>query len=283
MVNILLTLNKTYVNIMRVLLCSLGQSNPDEDFDVYVAHSSLDADDIAALRTFAKKTGKINIIDVPVKKDRFSAFPSNERWPKEACYRIFAATLLPESVDRVLYLDPDIVINGNIRDLYDLNLDGYCFAACSHMFLPMQIFNRIRLNMTSKALYINSGVILFNLDFMRRDFDENKVYDFVKRNRSRLFLFDQDILNAMYCKKTLYIDPLRFNLDERYFKLTNSVITCAKKVSFDEIRKNAIVIHFCGKNKPWNPDYTGAFGKAFYDGFAEKADSIIKEIENNAR
>ena len=270
MINILVTLNQFYIEPLRVMLCSLCESNPENKFRVFVVHSSLKEKDFIRIRS-AVSGDRCEIVDTYVPYERFPDLPSSKRWPKEACYRIFAAHILPEDLDRVLYLDPDTVVINNLGKFYTIDFENNLFAACTHMFEPMQIICRARLNMAQKSVYINSGVMLINLEKFRKEQKTEQIYDYVKNNRKRIYLFDQDILNGLYHGKTLAVNPLLYNLDERYFKLHNmNPYSKTNRIDYNWVRENTVIIHFSSKKKPWHPGYKGEFGNLFYKKFAEK-------------
>ena len=86
--------------------------------------------------------------------------------------------------------------------------------------------------------------------------------------RILLILPDQDILTALYGDKVKLADTMRFNLSDRILAFYNADRS-HDKVDVDWVRRNSVVIHYCGKNKPWNPDYTGSLG-VFYRELMEK-------------
>jgi len=269
MINVFVTLNHGYLEPLRVMLYSLCESNPGLNFRVYVAHSSLHPDDFERINS-AVQPERCEIVNVSVPDNKFKDFPYSERWPKEACYRIFAASILPADLDRVLYLDPDLVVINNVEELYNLEFEGNLFAATSHMLEIMQVYSRFRLKMAKNSVYINSGVMLMNLELLRNEQNTEKVFEYVRKNKRKLLLFDQDILNALYCERTLAVNPLVYNLDEKYFKL-NNIFNVPKDSRLDHewVKNNTVIVHFCGKNKPWKEDYKGEFGKLFYQRYAE--------------
>ena len=105
-------------------------------------------------------------------------------------YRLFAARYLPTEIDRVLYLDPDIVVNGNLQELYDTPLNGYLFAAATHVREIMRKINVLRLGMHEDGTYINSGVLLMNLKLLREEQDYQKVFKYIKKyNKGQACLY----------------------------------------------------------------------------------------------
>ena len=182
MINILVTLDHGYLEPLRVMLRTLCESNPTSHFRIFVAHTSLTDSDFARINT-AVPVERCRIENVFVPPDKFPGLPYSKRWPKEACYRIFAAHILPADLDRVLYLDPDLVIINNIEQLYNLEMQGMYFAACTHMFEPMQKVSRARLNMPKQSVYINSGMMLMDLERLRQEQRIGQVLDYYRDNK----------------------------------------------------------------------------------------------------
>lgn len=271
-INILVTLNSGYLGPLCVMLRSLCLSNPTAQFRIFVAHTSLTESDFAKIEaSVSTDTCRVESIHVP--QDRFPGLPYSKRWPQEACYRIFAAHILPADLDRVLYLDPDMVIINNIEQLYNTDMQGMSYVACTHLFWLMQTVSRVRLKMPPKSVYINSGMMLMDLEKLRAEQQIERVLEYYRNNKNRIYLFDQDILNGLYAQQTLAINPLLYNLDERYFKLHNiNPKNKANKIDCKWITDNTVIIHFCGKSKPWNAGYKGCFGRLFYDKYAVKAE-----------
>lgn len=144
-INILVTLDENYITYLNVMLYSLLHSNPDCYFKVYLLHSSIP--DAALTETRRILAGAGELLPVLAKDIGLDDAPTTSRYPKEIYYRIFVAKYLPEDVDKVLYLDPDIIVNGSIKELYELNMDEYYFAACSHIRRMLHVYNELRLGM----------------------------------------------------------------------------------------------------------------------------------------
>lgn len=259
--NILVTLNSNYLDVLVVMLKSLAASNKYRKFDVYVMNDSLTVKEFDYLKEKVFKN--INIIDLKVKDKILDEAPVTKRYPKEMYFRILAAHYLPKKVDRILYLDPDLVVINKIDKLYNTKLDNYYFAAASHIWGILQTFNRIRLRMNSDNIYINSGVMLMNIKLLRCVQDKNEVYNFIKKNRNKLMLPDQDVISGLYANKILPLDPYVYNMTE---KLLNQAYFMPH-INKRWISENSVIIHYCGKNKPWKNNYKGILNEfyKFYD------------------
>lgn len=265
--NILVCPNSGYIPPLKVMLRSLTFSNPDDSFDVYILHSSLADSDIRSVEE-SLKNRKARVIPVKLPENFGEDFPVLRHLTKEAYYRIFAPFYLPEHLNRILYLDPDITIIGKIGELYNMDLQENCFVGASHGIPVSQFVNRLRLKMCRGSKYINSGVLLMNLEQLRKEHSAGEILRYIDKNGDKLYFADQDVINGMYSKKTVYFSPLKYNLDEHFFKLYNSTRPISKRVDFSWVRKHTSIIHYCGKNKPWNEDYEGEFG-IFYESFTD--------------
>lgn len=260
--NILVTLNSNYLEVLVVMLKSLSYNNKKTKFDVYVMNNSLTTSDIEYLKNNTFKN--INIIDLKVGDEELDKAPVTKRYPKEMYYRILAASYLPKKVDKILYLDPDLVVINNIEKLYQTNLDNYYFAAASHIWGMLQTINRIRLRMRNDDIYINSGVMLMNIKLLRKEQRIDDVYNFIRKNKNNLMLPDQDVISGLYANKILPLDPYVYNMTEKLLKQAYFMPHISKRW----IEDNSVIIHYCGKNKPWLKNYKGILN-SFYDSYKD--------------
>jgi lipopolysaccharide biosynthesis glycosyltransferase len=79
----------------------------------------------------------------------------------------------------------------------------------------------------------------------------------VQKNRARLILPDQDIINALYAKQIKNLDEKFYNYDARYFSYYK--LTSNGYWHMEHVIRNTVILHFCGKKKPWKKDYSGKF------------------------
>lgn len=253
-INILVTLDRNYLPYLNVMLSSLIRFNPNCAFDVYLLHKDIPQSALPPTEKTLEKHGRLLPIEVG-NLDLQNA-PTTSRYPQEIYYRIFAARYLPKTLKRVLYLDPDIVVNGSILNLYHTPLTDYYFAAASHTGAFLQKINSLRLDTDDNTPYINSGVMLMNLELLRKEQKTEEVFSFIKKHKNSLFLPDQDIISALYGSKIYTLDAFRYNMTERLYRLHAPF---EKGLNMEWVRKNAVIIHYCGRNKPWKANYSGKF------------------------
>ena len=114
--------------------------------------------------------------------------------------------------------------------------------------------------------YINSGVLLMNLELLRREQDCGEVVKFIEKHKALLMLPDQDIISSLYGSRIYALDPFRYNMTERLFIMHSAF---EKGLDLDWVRSHSVVIHYCGRNKPWKENYFGSLN-VFYDEAVEK-------------
>lgn len=254
--NILVTIDKNYLPPLKVMLVSMGESNREVDsLDVYVAHSNLSDYDFAPLLEATKEFENMHIHSLKVPDTFFADTPVIERLPKESFYRLIAFAILPEEVERCIYLDPDTYILRSLQPLYDMDM-GDCFiGAGSHTYSYIEKLNHVRLKMGKGTKYINSGIMLMDLKKMRECTSTEIVMDYLEKNIQKLYLGDQDAMNGLFWEYTTDIDIKLYNMDEKTLK--------RYKIHADWAEENTVIVHYNGKYKPWLEGYKGELDR-FY-------------------
>ncbi len=270
--NILVTINMQYINQLNILLNSIQKSNKNEKFDIYVLHRDLNQKQIEEIgKNLDVK--KFNINSIKINEKEIDNLPVYEqRYPVEIYFRIFAAKYLPNNIDRILYLDADTLVINKLNELYYMDFEGNYFIATTHIRKVIHKFNEIRLGIEKDEPYINTGVLLMNLEELRKIKIEEEVINFMQKNKKKLLLPDQDIISTIYGNKIKIVDDLKYNLGDRnlnYYNLNNP----KEKIGMKWICKNTVILHYFGRNKPWNNGYIGKLGR-FYD-------KLLRELEIN--
>lgn len=260
--HILVTLDRNYLKVLSVMLYSLSQSDPESVYTVYVVNNTLTEEDFASLSALLPRT---ELVNVQVPEDLLQNAPVSDRYPTEMYYRLFAARYLPQQLERILYLDPDLVVLHSLRSLYQIDFDGKLFAAASHIeSRTFRELNRRRLHLSEHAKYLNSGVMMMNLALLRKESPQT-IIDYIQSHKATLLLPDQDVLNALYADRTVPLDPLVYNLGEKYLRLKNLHLPPAEKLTLDWVRSNTAIVHYYGRNKPWKEHYRGSLGIFYHE------------------
>ena len=260
--NIFVTLDRNYLNPLKVMLGSLYLNNPGEDFAVYLAADGVEARDLDGLDRLLIG-GNVRYHFLEVDAQMFADAPVVRYYSKAMYYRLLAAWLLPESVDRVLYLDPDILVIGKVRELYHMDMGNSLYAAAMHRGLIgiSASISKVRLPDHDSDSYFNSGVLLMDLEKLRKDTDRRAIFEYVEKYQHILILPDQDVLNGLFGARIHPIDERIWNYDARKFETYR--LASQGKADMDWVMNNTVFLHFCGKKKPWNAGYAGRFAALY--------------------
>ncbi len=254
--NLLVTLDANYILPLKVMLKSLFINNPDQNFRVFLMHSSLEVSHIMDIDQFVQNNGH-SLSAIKIESDAFSDAPLLKHYTKEMYYRLLAFRYLPTNLDRIVYLDPDILVINPITSLYELDLSDWLYAAAYHDILFTNEINKLRFHEYDLKAYFNSGVLVMNLDLLRETVDENEIYGFVRKHKNTLILPDQDILNSLYSNQIKKLDEFIYNYDVRFYKYRRLVSN--REIDMDFVINHTAILHFCGKKKPWHDNYSGQF------------------------
>ena len=170
---------------------------------------------------------------------------------KATWYPMLMPGLLP-GLDRVLYLDADLIVLEPLGALHGTDLDGHHLAAVTNVFDDYHRDRWRELGLPGPASYFNSGVIVFNLGLMRRDGSTDAVRDFARAHPDRIPWTDQDALNIVLGATRAPLHP-RWNVMNSVLDFPWSAeVFGAGEV--EEARARPAVRHFegPGHNKPWH-------------------------------
>ena len=259
-IRLLVSLDERYLPQLKVLLTSAALNCPETRLDLYLLHSGIPDSAWEPFYRWSERHGG-RFTPIRVGDDLFQAAPVSRQYPREMYYRLLAGELLPGTVGRVLYLDPDILVINPLRPLWELDLAGRMFAAAAHTGKTelANSVNQVRLGTNHN--YYNSGVLLIDLDAARRWIDPAALFAFTKKHARELLFPDQDLLNMLYGERVLALDDAVWNYDARNFN--NYYLRSGGDCDMDWVLTHTAVLHFCGKAKPWKPGYRRRFGPLY--------------------
>lgn len=168
---------------------------------------------------------------------------------KAAYYRLYLAELLPQELDRVLYLDGDLIVRHSLLPLWNINLENKALAAVSDASSGLiEFYNRLKY--PSELGYFNSGVLLVNLKYWREHQVLRAFESYMERCADSIKYWDQDVLNVMFCEQKVLM-PIKYNL-QRGFLLKNRNFDYRKvEKELTETLANPCIVHYTNSYKPW--------------------------------
>lgn len=244
--NIFFVIDENYVKQMLVTLNSIFKNNNGRDFLIYVVHSDLSEESQHDIAQFIKKhNSNVVLFKIP------SSFIDTDvmlgsRWSSVVYYKLYAIFKLP--LDKVLYLDSDIIVDGDISKLFDIDMEGKYIFGVEDVGMDQVLWDETihfkRIGLPEEAKYINAGVMLLNLKEIKRNETLDNIMEIYQEKSSRLLFNEQDLINMVWWDKigTLNSKYNRIATDFRY----------RRKIRFC---RDDIIYHYT-VNKPWIDIYT---------------------------
>ncbi len=245
--NVATALNKKYLRYTAVMLKSLCENNPGS-VRIFLLNHELSAEDVQRIQKVLAAYDA-QVVDFKVDRSAFySGIPYNEQWSIETYYRLLLLDLLPKDVERLLYLDGDIIVNRSLKELYELDFKGKDLYAGtdSGWSQVWEKYSAVQKELLAGVLkeghrYFNAGVMLLNIGQMREQYSFRTYCDVMESWNYQMFALDQDILNYVHAHKTGYFDERIYNLSAR--------TAHNQGLSYEDM-KQAAIIHYTGY-KPW--------------------------------
>jgi lipopolysaccharide biosynthesis glycosyltransferase len=233
-----------YVAHAAVVLASLVHNAPDAQFRFILLHTGTDA----LTRVWIENLSPLSRFDwIEVRDEDIPPFPNKEWISRATLFRLGLENLAPQDCERVLYLDSDLVIKGDVRPLWKTNLKGRSIAAATDVDVDDRAFGNKWILKPGQG-YFNAGVLLIDLAKVREKRSFSKALDFVAKHYSDLPYSDQDALNWAFWEDWL---PLEFKWNVQRL----SVIRARSKgwKARGRLLREALIVHFTGSAKPWVP------------------------------
>jgi lipopolysaccharide biosynthesis glycosyltransferase len=193
--------------------------------------------------------GKVSFHEIS--SERVADLPTLDYITASTWFRIYLPELLSD-LDRVLYLDVDTVVLDSLDPLWETDLRGHLLAAVTNVPELDQVDHSARLGLSGPGAYFNAGVLLLNLEMMRREDSTAALREYTLSHLADLTLSDQDGLNVVLGGRRLPLHP-RWNCMNAvlYFPWSREVFGVEE---VEEARRNPAIRHFEGPadNKPWH-------------------------------
>ncbi len=246
--NIATALNRKYIKYTVVMLVSACENNA-EHIDAYLFNSELEKKDIVEIQG-SLEGYDISIHSVYVDRNRLSdRLPRNSQWSIEMYYRLMMTELLPQDTDRILYLDVDLVVDGPLVDFYYQDFNGAELIVLDDKGgknVPESYGDKHR-EMFREAYenghrYFNSGVMLVNLNLLRKKYGFQTYLDAIEAWNYEMEAPDQDILNWVHWKNVKFDDFRKYDYFARVAHNDN--------VTYEQAKRDIAILHYAGA-KPW--------------------------------
>lgn len=247
--NVAVTVNDTYVYPLSIMLQTLFRRHRNIQIHVWLLYGSMSTQNREFLRAICERNHN-RWTEIRVGEDTFADAPSRLYFSREMYFRLLLPFLLPETEERVLYLDPDLLVCDSLSEFYHTNLEGYCMAGCRDRLQDKDNPEyRKLLGLKEETRYINSGVLLLHLKELRRCLKPDQIYRIIEERGEELLFPDQDLINLLFEGRMKCMDD-RYNINPNHL-FAVEVFRYGLGIS------RPAILHYMGPIKPWRRGYSG--------------------------
>jgi lipopolysaccharide biosynthesis glycosyltransferase len=248
-VHLLLCTNSLYLQHVGVCLTSLLVNNSDLFFNIVIVGRATEALDEEKLRRslagFENQSLSFKKFIPPA--DRMLPLNPQAHYTLDNWTRLWVGDFFADDIDRVLYLDGDIVVVGDLAPLWCTDLGGALLGAVD---IPGSLHGVTTLAMRAEDGYFNSGVLLIDLKQWRETQALDTILRYVDAYPERMrYTLDQDALNACFHDRRKRLDH-KWNVTWSFFQEAIELPLTLQEIQ--HVRQNARVIHFNSNLKPWS-------------------------------
>ena len=246
-VNLLMCTNNLFLQHAAVCLASVLANNPELFFNIVIVAQEAEELDEAKLRRSLTRfpNHALTFQKIRIPTDLLLPLNPLSHYTIDTYTRLWLGAFFPPTVNRVLYLDADIVVVDSIAPLWHTDLAGALMGAVD---IPGASQGVVRLAMRAEDGYFNAGMLVIDLDQWRVTRAEETVLDYIRTYPERV-MYDQDALNACFFDRTKRLD-YKWNVIRPFYR--EPLVLPLPRPEIEAIRRDACVIHFNGGLKPWS-------------------------------
>lgn len=259
-VNIVYAADDNFAEMMGVSLLSLfAESGDVKKFNIFILERNISDENKSRIQEICDTYQR----DLPLwirAKDichELNMKVTADRGSLNQYARLFVSSVLPDDLDRVLYLDCDTIFHKSVGELWKLDMKGKTVAALLDAFSK---YYRRNIGLQSNDIMFNSGVMLIDLKRWRAGNIEERILDFIVEKKGKIQQGDQGVLNAVLCNDVYCFEPC-FNAVTIFFDFTYEDMCVYRKPPVfyveDQVRKaveDPVIIHFTTSfmsRRPW--------------------------------
>lgn len=267
MLNIVIASDRNYMHLVLTCVVSLCETNLNEKLHLHLLSNGIAERELGTLKTMIEdRQGTLSVYPLENLRERLTInVPDTISVTSYA--RLFAGSILPPNLDKVLYIDCDIMFNGAIKELFNEDLGDCLVGGVLDPLISHTYKKEIRIPLNEP--YINAGVLLIPLNRWRNEGIEQKFVDYLVTNRGKVHHHDQGIINTV-CAGRKKILPPQFNVMSNCFcypweSIHKINLPFYSRTEFEKGVSTPAIIHFSGAihGRPWVEGCTHPYANKF--------------------
>lgn len=276
---IVLSTDENYAPYCATTITSiLANSKKGDKLNFYILNTNLSSETKNKFKEL-KKIKNCSIDFLTINENHFNNCPISHHFSIETYFRFKLTSLFP-NIDKLIYLDCDMVVLKDVADIFNINIEDYYAGMVTDTVIKHNLNTECaRLGLSSNSYYFNAGLMVVNLKKWRNERIEEKFFKWVKKNRKKIKYVDQDVLNVVlngFIKKL----PEKYNVQLTYYKRRKKLLNLINDI---------YIVHYCGPEKPWSKkemylsEYFWKYAKLnpFYNQIREKFALHYSEMQES--
>jgi lipopolysaccharide biosynthesis glycosyltransferase len=265
-INILFCVDGRFWQHVGVAIASLLTHNPQNTFRIVIATADEINEEMAdQIKALARRFGNATVEVTQYRAlDHREALPTHSHLTFAAYLRLFMTEFLDPSIDKLIYLDSDVLVVSDISELWQMELgEAYVGAALE----PYDRAQRDPLGFGPKDPYFNSGVMLINLAKWRAENVIPRFFDFAGLNRDKLHSPDQDVINSVFRGHILNIG-YEWNWQALFVRFLPSQLNMSDE-QYARLKRSPRLVHYTSGYKPWYYRWEPHYKSFYYQALAK--------------
>ncbi|KAA5548770.1 glycosyltransferase family 8 protein [Adhaeribacter rhizoryzae] len=254
-IHVALAFDQNFIIPFYVLITSIFKNNKENKIVLHAIAAGVDTREREKITRFVQQNqSQIFFYELDKAKVETLVLPDNVHFSAATYYRLFFPSLVPQEIKKLLYIDTDTVVVGNLAELYRVNVDAVPAAAA----LDAKISLRPDLGINTAGHYFNAGVMLINTELWKSQHILEKALQYLHDFPERIEWADQDALNALLQNNIVKVSN-RFNIT--FYDIPKYLT----RQEFDAFIQDKVIIHYTTQNKPWLMTCTNRLRYIYHD------------------
>lgn len=255
--NIALVADKQYKLPLETLLKSICYHNSNVTF--YLLYDDIDKEWLDALEELIGLFDN-KLVSVKIEPSYFAQYKTLNHISTSTYYRLLIPQLI--DVDRILYLDCDMIVDGNLESVYFSEFENKIICAVQDLYIEFVTHHYPFA--PEFEHYFNAGLLLIDVKHWRKENITLQALELAEKYQDQLLYADQDILNLVLHKKWKIL-PKEYNLQlAARFALAKSGLSKLIDVAENLAGKPPVIFHYTTWRKPWSNDPEARFKEKFW-------------------
>lgn len=259
-INVIYSSDDNYAQHMGISIYSLLENNKDdfEEVNIYIIENNISIQNKEKLESIENEFNNLKIYWIQFEK-YLEKLNLNMSWPISisAYARLFVSSMLPETVNKILYLDCDMIINGSLSELWNYPLNDKIMGVVQD---PVNNQTKAAVGLSHNEKYFNSGMLLIDIYAWRNANIEAKIEAFINEKNGNVIHHDQGVLNGVLKNDVVFV-PLKYNVmtiqyfmkRDKWLKYFKNEAEYYSEEEYIEAKENPVIIHYTPSftSRPW--------------------------------